>query len=164
LGQKGEELFQLTRRLVEQTGYTLVTVDDAVERGRRVFRFTIDHPRGVALGDCEAVSREIEYLLDADFDFDGSYVLEVSSPGLDHELRKEREYAHFAGRPARLVLSEPVSGKNVIEGVIAGAGDGHVRIGLSDGTEVEVPLGSIARARLAIEAKRQRRSGSPGGA
>lgn len=164
MGQKGDELYDLARDLVEQMGYVLVTVDDVVQRGRRVFRFYIDHPRGVALSDCESVSREIEYLLDAELGFEGSYVLEVSSPGLDHELRREREYAHFAGRPARLVLRESVEGRNVIEGVIAGARDGCVRIKSNDGAEVSVPLASIARARLAIEARRPRRPGTPGGA
>jgi ribosome maturation factor RimP len=164
VGQKGDELYELTTDLVQGMGYALVNVDDTVERGRRIFRFYIDHPRGVTLSDCEAVSREIEYALDADFDFDGSYVLEVSSPGLDHELRKEREYAHFAGRPARLVLREPLSGRNVIEGVIAGAADGCVRVGLEDGAEVSVPLESIARARLAIPARRARRPDKAGGA
>jgi ribosome maturation factor RimP len=160
----GDRLFELAKALVEQMGYALVRVDDVVERGRRIFRFTIDHARGVTLSDCESVSREVEDLLDADLDFEGSYVLEVSSPGLDHELRREHEYAHFSGRPARLVLRETVGGRNVIEGVIAGADNGCVRIGLSDGAEVSVPYGSIARARLAVEARRPRRRGKTGGA
>ena len=162
--QRGDELYKLARDLVEQMGYALVTVDDVVEQGRRLFRFCIDHERGITLSDWGTVSREIEYLLDADFDFEGSYVLEVSSPGLDHELKREREYAHFAGRPARFVLREPVGGQNVIEGVIAGARDGCVRIGLNDGAEISVPLASIARARLAVQAGRSRRPGTPGGA
>jgi ribosome maturation factor RimP len=159
--RKGDELYELTRDLVQQMGYTLLRVDDVVERGRRLFRFYVDHPRGITLADCEAVSREIEYVLDADFDFGGSYVLEVSSPGLDHELKTERDYSHFAGRPARLVLRESVEGKNVVEGVIAGAGEGRVRIGLPDGTEIIVPLAGIARARLAIEERRRDRAAAP---
>ena len=102
--------------------------------------------------------------MDADFDFGGSYVLEVSSPGLDHALKVEREYEHFVGRPARLVLRESLQGKNVIEGVIAGAGDGSVRIGLNDGAEVSVPLASVTRARLVVQMGRRRRPGKSGGA
>jgi len=146
--RRDDELYELARDLVGQLGYTLVAVDDVVERGRRLFRFTIDHARGVGLGDCRTVSREVEDLLDAEFDFDGPYVLEVSSPGLDYEIRSEREYNHFAGRPARFVLREIRRGKNVIEGVIAGAGRGCVVIGLDDGTELTVPLSAIAKARL----------------
>lgn len=146
--RKDEELYELTGGLVGQMGYALVAVDDVVERGRRLFRFIIDHGRGVGLGDCEAVSREIEDVLDAEFEFDGPYVLEVSSPGLDYEIKREREYNHFAGRPARFVLRELRRGKNVIEGVIAGAGQGCVVIGLDDGTELSVPIAVIAKARL----------------
>ena len=162
MDRRGDELYELTRDLVQQMGFTLVTVDDVVERGRRLFRFYVDHPRGVTLADCETVSREIEYLLDSDFDFGGSYVLEVSSPGLDHDLKTEREYNHFTGRPARLVLRESVQGRNVVEGIIAGARDGRVRIGLNDGAEISVPLTGIARACLAIEAGHRHRPAAPG--
>lgn len=161
--RKDAELYELTRDLVEQMGYTLVKVDDVVERGRRLFRFYVDHPRGITVADCEAVSREIEYVLDADFDFAGSYVLEVSSPGLDHELKTEREYEHFVGRSARLVLREPVEGKTVVEGVIARAGEGRVNIELLGGTEITVPFAGIARARLAIEEGRRPRPAVPDG-
>ena len=146
--RRDEELYGLARSAVEGMGFVLVGVDDVVEHGRRVFRFYIDHPRGVDVDDCASVSREIEYLLDARFDFEAHYVLEVSSPGLDHRLRQEREYAHFEGRRARLVLHTPVDGRNAVEGVIEDAKDGEVSLRLPDGEEIEVPLSNVVRANL----------------
>jgi ribosome maturation factor RimP len=97
------------------------------------------------------VSRELAYLLDAAPEFDEGYVLEVSSPGLDHKLRKEREYVHFAGRKARLVLREPIGGESVVTGLIAGASGGEVRIATADGPERAIAIESIARARLVMD-------------
>jgi ribosome maturation factor RimP len=146
-----ERLFEQTRTLVEGMGFALIDVSESVNRGRRVLCFYVDHPRGVSVEDCGALSRELAYVLDADPEYDAGYVLEVSSPGLDHRLRKEREYAYFAGRPARLVLREPEEEGNVVTGLIAGASDGIVRITGSDGIERGIPLNNIARARLVIE-------------
>jgi ribosome maturation factor RimP len=153
-----EKLFGMSRTLVEGMGFTLVDVRESIDRGRRVFCFYIDHPSGVTVGDCGDVSRELAYLLDAAPDFDEGYVLEVSSPGLEHKLRKEREYAHFAGREARLVLRAPVAGEPVLTGTIAGASDGKVRIVTADGSERIVAIDCISRASLATDdAARPRR-------
>jgi ribosome maturation factor RimP len=145
-----EKLYGLSRGLVEGMGFVLVDVDEVVERGRRTLRFYIDAHGGVSLDDCVTVSRELAYLLDAEPELESGYVLEVSSPGLDHRLKKEREYVYFAGREARLVLRNPVDGRSVIEGVIGGADAGTVRIELEDGEELSVPLAEIARARLVM--------------
>ena len=145
-----EKLYGLSRSLVEGMGFVLVDVDEVVEHGRRVFRFYMDGEQGVSLEDCAAVSRELAYLLDAEPELAGGYVLEVSSPGLDHRLKKEREYVHFTGREARLVLRGSTEGRNVVEGVIVGADAGIVRIAPVDGEELSIPLVDIARARLSV--------------
>ncbi|MFH1502901.1 MAG: ribosome maturation factor RimP [Candidatus Eisenbacteria bacterium] len=148
--KRDEELYELCFDLVAGMGFQLVSVEDVVDHGRRAFRFYIDRPNGIVVEDCVSVSKEIEYLLDAELDFDGAFVLEVSSPGLDHRLSQEREYAHFKGKRARLVLREPDDGRNVVVGVIAGAGAGAVRIVPDDGPEVTVSLENVVRARLMI--------------
>lgn len=145
-----EMLFELGNGLVEELGFKLVTVDDAVEHGRRVFRFTIDREQGVGIDDCAAVSRELEYLLDAEPGMPDNYVLEVSSPGLDHELRKPREYEHFVGRRARLVLREKTDG-GVIKGVLSGIEGDTIKV-IPEGEDEAraILLTSIAKARLEL--------------
>jgi ribosome maturation factor RimP len=146
-----EKLYGLTRGLVEGMGFALVDVDEVVQHGRRTFRFYIDAEGGVSVGDCQTVSREVAYLLDAEPELADGYVLEVSSPGLDHRLKKEREYVHFAGREARLVLRTPIDGRNVIEGVLGGAAEGVVTVTPSDGERLSIPLEDIARGRLTMD-------------
>ncbi len=148
--KRDDELYELASRLVEEMGYALVCVRDLVERGRRIFRFYIDHARGIAVGDCHTASKEIAYLLDASFDFEGPYVLEVSSPGLEHALRTEREYVYFVGRKARLVLRRPIEGRSVIEGTITAAGSGKVSMKPEDGPELTIPLTEVSRGRLTM--------------
>jgi len=150
-GSIEERLFGLAGGAVAALGFALVDVRELAPGGRRVFRFTIDGAEGVNIADCEAVSRELGYLLDAESDLDQNYVLEVSSPGLDHRLRKQREYEHFVGRAARLVRRD-VSGQDaVVRGTILGAEDGVVRLRDNEGVEIEIALSDIARGRLSIE-------------
>lgn len=149
MAKGNEKLYALARSTVEGMGYCLLGVEDGAEGGRRVIRFVVDHPRGIALGDCQALSRELGYLLEGEPGMDERYALEVSSPGLDREIANEREYAHFAGREARFVLREPVGGQSVLVAVIVGVESGGVRVRPSEGDELLVPLRSISRARLA---------------
>lgn len=74
-------------------------------------RAFLDKPEGVTLSDCEHVSKQISALLDV-LDFgSGRYVLEVSSPGLDRQLYRQRDYERFAGRLARVTFQDPQTGR-----------------------------------------------------
>lgn len=148
MARSDDRLYELTRGLVDGMGYRLLNAEESVDGGRRIVRFIIDHPRGVTLADCEAVSREIGYLLEAGPAVEGRYSLEVSSPGLDRELSHEREYRHFAGRRARFVLREPVSGQAVVVATIVGVEGSGVRVRPDAGPERILPFSAISRARL----------------
>jgi len=81
-----------------------------------VLRIFLDREEGgVALADCEQVSRQVSALLDV-LDFGaGRYVLEVSSPGLDRQLYQPRDYERFAGRLARVTFEDPETGRKRTE-------------------------------------------------
>ena len=99
--------------------------------------------------DCGAVSRELAYLLDAEDPIEGAYSLEVSSPGLDHDLLREREYAHFTGRTARLVLRTPVDAVGtVLTGELTDASEGQITVRHAEHGKIRVALTDIAKARL----------------
>lgn len=144
----GDELFELSRDLIAEMGYTLLDVRAVAHRGSKVLRFYVDHDGGIAISDCETISRELSYALDAVADLKGGYSLEVSSPGLDYELTEKRDYEHFAGRQARLVLRAGPGEESVLVGTITGSGTDAVRIRSHDGEERSIPLAKIARARL----------------
>src|SRR2546422_8190823 len=91
--------------VVADHGLQLVDVEWRELRPRGLLRLYVDKPGGVGIGDCERLSREIGDVLDAASVFEGGYDLEVSSTGLDRQLRKEREYRWAVGRQIRCWLA-----------------------------------------------------------
>jgi ribosome maturation factor RimP len=82
-----------------------------VELRGSILRLVLDRPEGIALADCEHVSKQVSALLDV-LDFGKSrYVLEVTSPGLDRQLYRPRDYERFTGRLARVTLGDPETGR-----------------------------------------------------
>jgi ribosome maturation factor RimP len=106
---------------------------------------------GVTLEDCERVSRELDTLLDVEDLVAGPYTLEVSSPGLDRPLRHGDDFRRFAGRLAKIVLSEPVNHQTAFAGRLLGVEDEEVLFEKEGGKHVRLPLRLISRARLDVE-------------
>ena len=91
--------------VVDGHGLELVDLDWRALRPRGVLRLYVDKPGGVGVADCERLSRELGDVLDAAAVIDGGYDLEVSSPGLDRQLKKDREYRWAVGKQVRCWLA-----------------------------------------------------------
>jgi ribosome maturation factor RimP len=91
--------------VVDDHGLELVDLDWRALRPRGLLRLYVDKPGGVGVGDCERLSRELGDVLDAAAVIDGGYDLEVSSPGLDRQLKKDREYRWAIGKQVRCWLA-----------------------------------------------------------
>ncbi len=133
-------------RLVETTlagmGYELV---DFEVSSRGLYRVFIDQPAGIALDDCERVSNQLTRV----FTVEGVHYdrLEVSSPGLDRPLKKEADFVRFRGQKASIKARVPVAGRKNFVGVLGEVRDGVLRLEV-DGTEVEIALSNVDKARL----------------
>jgi ribosome maturation factor RimP len=124
----------------------------------KVVRVFIDRPgpaatpeESVSIEDCEQVSREIGTILDVEDPLPFAYTLEVSSPGLDRPLRGEQDYRRFAGRLAKIVVSEAVDNQKAFEGRLRGVEDRTVLLEGPKGRMHRLPLRLITRARLDVE-------------
>lgn len=146
-----EELRAMVERVARSEGLYLVDVELKGGRSNPLLRVYIDKAGGVSHADCQNVSEQLSALLEVEDPFPSSYVLEVSSPGLDRELRKPSDYEHFAGRRARVILREPVDGQTVVEGRLAGVEAGRVRLDLGAAGTREFELSAISRTRLLVE-------------
>jgi ribosome maturation factor RimP len=108
----------------------------------------------ISHADCERVSRQLSVILDVEELIPGpGYILEISSPGLDRELKKPADFERFKGRQAKISTTEPVGDARFFEGRLAGFVDGKVRMELK-GREtriVELPLEGIRKANLVVE-------------
>lgn len=146
-----EKIRAIAERVVTSEGLTLVDVELKGGRVNPLLRVYIDKPEGVSHAHCQLVSEQLSAILDVEDLFRASYVLEVSSPGLDRKLVKPRDFEHFAGRRARLVLREAIGQQKVVEGRLAGFEDGRVRMDLGEGGMAEFELANISKARLIVE-------------
>jgi ribosome maturation factor RimP len=131
-------------------GYELV--DAQASNGGRLLRLFIDKPGGVTLDDCAAASRHLTRLLAVEgIDYE---TLEVSSPGLDRPLRKEGDFARFAGHRAEVRMRTPdATGRRKFAGMLLGAQAGRVSLEL-EGQTVELALDDVDRAKLIPDLKR----------
>jgi ribosome maturation factor RimP len=145
------ELQGLLEQTVDGLGYELVSVE-LPNRGR-MLRIFIDKPAGpqgavasgITVDDCARVSNQLARVLEVeDIDYDR---LEVSSPGLDRPLKKEADFARFAGEQARLTLRVPVAGRRNFTGVMRAVADGKLQLEIEGGM-VSVDLANIDKARL----------------
>jgi len=141
----------MAERVAASEGLYLVDVELKGGRSNTLLRVYIDKAGGITHSDCQNVSEQLSAMLDVEDPFPGSYTLEVSSPGLDRELRKPGDYQHFAGRRARLILREPVDGQTVFEGRLAGLEGGLVRLDLGEAGIREFNLSAISRTKLLLE-------------
>jgi ribosome maturation factor RimP len=79
-----------------------------------------------------------------------SYILELSSPGMDRKLIKPADYERFVGRLAKIWLETPVENQKYLEGRLAGCADGNVKLKWKD-REIEIPYAGIRKANLVVE-------------
>lgn len=108
----------------------------------------------VSHADCEKVSKQLSVILDVEELINGpSYVLEVSSPGMDRALTKPADFERFTGRSAKVWTNQPVEELSFMEGRIAGVGSENVRLELKGKTPrtIEVPFAAIRKANLVVE-------------
>ena len=141
------KLTKLLQPLVEELGYELVGIEHSSNPKHAVVRLYIDKPGGVDIDDCSRVSHEVAALLDVEDPVKGHYDLEVSSPGLDRPLFTPAQYQQFSGARVQINLFAPEQGRRKFTGTIIACDDGQVKID-SDGTEIALELGNIAKARL----------------
>ena len=143
-------LWELAERVGAELGYEIVDLDLTREGLKRILRVFIDHPEGIGVEDCTDFSQRFSALLDEEDPIPTSYLLEVSSPGIERPLTKPEHFQRFAGEGVELKLYSPYSGRRKFKGRIAGwsdAEDGAVLIEVN-GEEIQIPWPLIAKARL----------------
>lgn len=141
------KLTTLLQPLIEDLGYEFVGLEQSSNPKNPVVVIYIDHDEGIAIEDCEKVSREVAALLDVEDPIPGRYSLEVSSPGLDRPLFTPEHYARFRGERAAITVFAPIEGRRKFKGAILDSGEHTVKID-QDGTEVELEYVNIVKGRL----------------
>ncbi|MCD8144799.1 MAG: ribosome maturation factor RimP [Oscillospiraceae bacterium] len=141
---------ELARPFVAAAGCTLWDVEYVREAGTWFLRIYIDHPDGVTIEQCEAVSRPLSDALDEADPIEGSYTLEVSSAGADRALKKPEHFAQYLGTEVEVRLYRPRDGAKVFHGPLTGYENGDVTLSVG-GQEMRFQKKEIALTRLYIE-------------
>jgi ribosome maturation factor RimP len=144
-----ERITQLAETVSSSFGLSVVDVRLAQQGKRRTLEVTIYRPNGrISLDDCESVSRQLEAALDAEPDpiLEGSFLLEVQSPGIDRKLATEREFALFSGQPVEVKTKQKVESLgSAFTGKLLGLDNGSVRIENPEKVS-DAPKGKRAKA------------------
>ena len=136
----------LMAEILAGTEYELVDVEYVKERDwyLRVF---VDKAGGIDLDDCQAISEKLSAQLDASDIISGAYILEVSSPGIDRILKKDKDFIREAGKVVDVTLYAPLDGKKLFVGELEGRDEKFLRL-----KDFEpLPREKIAQVRLHID-------------
>lgn len=167
-----EKLTQIAERVAASLGLEVVEVELLGGGKHRTLRVFIDKANpvdqfdGVTHEDCSNVSRDLSVILDVeDAVPGGSYLLEVSSPGLDRKLKREKDFARFQGSLIKLSTRQPVNGNRHFEGRLVRFAEGRLTLelvagkrkkkdagkGEPDGAVLEIALAEVEKANLVPE-------------
>lgn len=142
-----EQIEQLVEKPIESLGYELVGVE-YIKNGRdTVLRIYIDSVQGISIEDCERVSHQVSGILEVEDPISSAYSLEISSPGFDRPLFKERDFLRFIEQEAKISMKIPVQGRRNFRGILQGFDNGNILIEV-DNEVYELPFNKLAKARL----------------
>lgn len=109
--------------------------------------YYIDCEGGVGIDECEEFSRAVELVLDKEDIIESEYSLEVSSPGVDRKLKKEREFLYYLGREVEVKLYAPVNGTKEFDGVLKAYSEKTATVE-SSGKDIQIPVKDAVYIRL----------------
>lgn len=139
--------------VVSEHDCELVDVEVARNRGTGLLRITVDNPNGdgrVEITRCVAISREIETLLDASDAMPGAYQLEVSSPGLDRVLGREKDFVAAISQEVKLRTKRPIDGRKRYRGRLESVEAGVLKVEV-DGEVALIPIDEVEKANSIYE-------------
>ena len=138
---------ELMAELLQDSEFELVDVEYIMERDSWYLRIFIDKSGGVDLDDCQIMSEKIGDILDEKAMIEDSYILEVSSPGIDRVLKKDRDFIREAGKVVDVTLYAPIDGKKNFTGTLESRDKNFLTL-----KEFEpLPRDKVAQVRLHID-------------
>lgn len=144
-----ELVWQMAEPVAQRHGCTIWDVEFVKEAGERFLRVYIDSDGGVDIDQCEAVSRELDPMLDEADPIQESYTFEVSSAGAERELKRPGDFERFIGSTVAVKLYSPRDGRKEHVGVLRGYSDGDVEIE-ENGKSAVFAKSEVAQVRLRI--------------
>lgn len=137
--------------LMDEHHFELVDVEYVKEAGTWYLRAYIDKEGGIAVDDCEVISRSLGSWLDQEDFISDSYILEVSSPGLGRPLRKEKDFERSMGKDVEVRLYRQIDKQKEFTGTLTAYDKDTVTLVMKDGSQKVFEKPDIALIRLALD-------------
>ncbi|MBS3970972.1 MAG: ribosome maturation factor RimP [Clostridia bacterium] len=136
--------------VIQGNNFDLVDVQYVKEGKEWYLRVFIDKPEGITLDDCELISREVGQLLDESEPIKTSYILEISSPGIERPLKKEKDYLRFLGSKIMVKTFDAINGQKIFVGQLKEFKEGIVTLTVNE-RDINISLDKIASANLTVD-------------
>ena len=142
---------ELVLPLVEANNFELVDVEYVKEAGTWYLRIYIDKEGGININDCELVSRAFSEILDKEDPIEDAYILEVSSPGLGRQLKKDKDFQRNLGEEVEVRTYKPINKQKEFVGLLDAWDKETVTLQLESGEMMTIARADIALIRQYIE-------------
>ena len=146
-----EQIRQIAQPALDRYNAELVDVILTKAAHRPTLRILVDKEGGITLDECSDINRELSDILDKTGIMKTSYVLEVSSPGLDRPLRTRRDFEKVAGEELNVHIKKPVEGKNFFQAMLDSVDEEFIILKKKDGRMLKIPYENIHKASLQIK-------------
>ncbi|MGF7057123.1 ribosome maturation factor RimP [Brassicibacter mesophilus] len=142
---------EITQPILDTLDFELVDVEYVKEGPYMYLRIYIDKSGGITIDDCQKVSEKVSDILDEKDPIEDNYFLEVSSPGLDRPLKKDKDLERNIGKDVEISLYKPVNGKKKHVGKLLGFNTETLYIEDESTEEMHIERSAISKINLAIK-------------
>ncbi|MGA8942744.1 MAG: ribosome maturation factor RimP [Thermoactinomyces sp.] len=141
---------KIAQPIIENEGLELVDIEYKKEGQNWFLRIFIDRDEGgVDLDDCTRISEKLSEVLDKLDPIPGAYILEVSSPGAERPLKKEKDFRKAIGKNVHITTYEPIDGQKVFDGILRQFDGTTLTVGEEE-KSFDIPIEKVAKARLSV--------------
>jgi ribosome maturation factor RimP len=146
-----QSIAEIVGPLLQRQGFELIELQLQQQKGQWLIRVFADTAGGISLEDCRKLSLEIGQVFDAEALLSTSYVLEVSSPGLDRPLYTARDFQRQCQRMVMVSLNSSLMGQTQYRGRVAAVTESHLVLHLPPETPLTIPLPQVDRGVVELE-------------
>lgn len=149
--RKTEEIVkELALPITNKHQYELVDIEFKKEGSNWYLRLFVDKTGGITIEDCQLISEKLSEILDEADPIEQSYILEVSSPGLDRPLKTPEDFEKHKDYKVEIKLYAPINGKKKYIGKLIGLIDNQINLEINN-ERIEIPLNAASSVRLYVE-------------
>lgn len=151
-----DQVKQLMQPALDNCNAELVDINLSGSKHKPILRILVDKKGGITLDECTDINRQLSDILDKDDIIKESFILEVSSPGLNRPLREKKDFEKVIGKEINLYTKEPIEGENFFQAMLDSVGEDFISLKLKGG-QLKIPYENIRNAKICITMQRRLR-------